>query len=132
MIILNVGDKFPKTCEHCPLFVDHMGIPTYCVGGGEYTEEEIEAKEDGELNMYYKGCLSKRPQNCPLKEVEDEPHWIDLTDYCPTAYGFGDDPHEPNWNYECSKCGSHIFTEFTPDKCPNCKADMKGVEGGKA
>lgn len=54
------------------------------------------------------------------------PHWIDLTDYCPTAYGFGDNPTEPNWNYECSKCGHHIFTEFTPDQCPNCKTYMKG------
>ncbi len=69
MIILKVGDKFPKNCEHCPLFVDHMGIPTYCVADGEYSEEEIEAEEDGALNMYYDGCLSKRPQNCPLKEV---------------------------------------------------------------
>lgn len=71
MIILKVGDKFPKTCEDCLLFVEHMGIPTYCTAGGEYSDEEIEAEEDGELNMYYDGCLSKRPQNCPLKEVPE-------------------------------------------------------------
>lgn len=71
MIILNLGDEFPKKCEHCPLFVDHMGFPTYCAAGGEYTDEEIEAEEDGSLNMYYDGCLSKRPQNCPLKEVPE-------------------------------------------------------------
>ena len=71
MIILNVGDKFPKNCEHCQLFVDHMGIPTYCTAGGEYTEEEIEVEEYGSENMYYHGCLSKRPQNCPRQEVKE-------------------------------------------------------------
>lgn len=68
MIILYVGDKFPKTCADCPLFVDQMGIPTFCTVSGEYSDEEIEAEEDGELQMYYDGCLSKRPQNCPLQE----------------------------------------------------------------
>lgn len=71
MIILNVGDKFPETCEHCPLFVDEMGTPTYCIAGGDYSDEEIAAEEDGALNMYYDGCLSKRPQNCPLQEVPE-------------------------------------------------------------
>ena len=70
MIILNVGDKFPKTCEQCPLFVDSFGTPTYCIAGGEYTDEEIEAEEDGALNMYYDGCLSTRPKNCPLEEMK--------------------------------------------------------------
>jgi hypothetical protein len=71
-VIVEVGDKFPKTCEHCPLFVDHFGIPNYCTVGGEYSEEEIEAEEDGELNMYCHGCLSKRPKNCPLKQIGGE------------------------------------------------------------
>lgn len=70
MIILNLGDKFPETCETCPLFVDHMGHPTYCIADGEYTDEEIEAEEDGALSMYYDGYLSKRPQNCPLQEIQ--------------------------------------------------------------
>lgn len=48
-------------------------------------------------------------------------YWIDHTDYCPSAYGFGDDPTEPNWNYECSNCGHHIFSEYLPAICPECK-----------
>ena len=65
-------EKTPKTCDECPLFVDgHVGISAFCVMGAEYTDEEIEKEEDGELDMYYRGCLSKRPQSCPLK-VEGE------------------------------------------------------------
>ena len=69
-IVFRVGNEFPKSCEECPLFVDHMGFPTYCIGDGEYSDEEIEAEEDGALNMYYDGCLSTRPKNCPLEEMK--------------------------------------------------------------
>lgn len=106
-----------------------------------YKEGYEEGKNIGFENGYAQGmdfsdsCLEAR-----IEELEEEvdklkravekkyPHWIDLTDYCPTAYGFGDNPTEPNWNYECSKCGHHIFTEFAPDQCPNCKANMNAVQ----
>ena len=62
-------EKTPKSCDECPLFVNGLlGVEAFCVMDVDYTEEEIE-EEDGELDMYYHGCLSKRPQNCPLKVV---------------------------------------------------------------
>jgi len=66
--------KMPKTCDKCPLFVNGLlGITAFCVMSAKYTEEEIENEKDGRLTMYYHGCLSKRPQNCPLKaESEDK------------------------------------------------------------
>lgn len=65
-------EKTPKTCDECPLFVnEHLGIEAFCVIGADYTREEIDKEKDGELDMYYHGCLSKRPQNCPLK-IEGE------------------------------------------------------------
>lgn len=69
-IILKVANRFPKTCNECSLFVDGIfGQHPYCVGNGEYTKEEINSYEDGALDMYYHGCLSERPKNCPLKEI---------------------------------------------------------------
>ena len=72
-IYFKIGSKFPKNCGKCPLFVgDILGQPAICVGEGEYTEEEIDAEEDGNLNIYYDGYLSKRPKNCPLIKLEEE------------------------------------------------------------
>lgn len=67
-VILEIGDKYPKNCEKCKLFVSQFGSPAYCVAGGKYTKKEIESEKDGGLNMYYHGCLNNRPKNCPLKE----------------------------------------------------------------
>lgn len=71
-IYFKIGEKFPKNCGECPLFVDDiLGVDAFCVSEGEYTEEEIDAEEDGNLNMYYHGHLSKRPENCPLVKLEE-------------------------------------------------------------
>lgn len=51
--------------------------------------------------------------------------WIDLTDYCPTAYGYGDNPTEPIWNFMCPKCENHVFTKYPPDICPECRTRLK-------
>ena len=32
-VILKIGDKYPKNCEQCILFVEHLGISSYCVAG---------------------------------------------------------------------------------------------------
>lgn len=70
-IILELGKKFPKNCEECPLFVDDIiGHDAFCVVDGEYTDEEIDADPHGAENMYYHGCLKTRPKNCPLKEMK--------------------------------------------------------------
>lgn len=69
MIVVEVCKKMPKSCDKCPLFVSSFGSSAYCPLEGEYTDEEIEAEEDGNLNMYYHGCLKVRPKNCPLKEL---------------------------------------------------------------
>jgi len=69
-IVYEIGDKFPETCEDCPLFDCNERVD--CIVGGEYTQEEIDEEEDGELNMYYHSCLTKRPKNCPLKEAKNE------------------------------------------------------------
>lgn len=72
MIILKVANKFPKSCDKCPLFVNGiLGHQAFCVSKGKYTKEEIASYEDGALDMYYHGCLSERPKNCPLVESED-------------------------------------------------------------
>lgn len=68
-IVCEIGDQFPQSCDECKLFVSDLGQSAYCVVDGEYTEEEIEAVEDGELDMYYHGCLENRPKNCPLKAL---------------------------------------------------------------
>ena len=69
-IVVKITDKFPKSCDHCPLFVDdEVGRTAYCSMNAEYTEEEIQNEEDGSLNMYYHGCLRNRPNSCPLREV---------------------------------------------------------------
>lgn len=78
MIICKFGDTFPKSCDTCPLFVTGIvGHTSYCILDGEYTDEEVEAEEDGELQMYYDGCLKNRPKNCPLIEVPDSELKID-------------------------------------------------------
>ena len=70
MIGIILGFEYPKTCEDCKLFVDHIcGHSSFCSAGGEYSEKEIEKTKDGNLQMYYHGCLTFRPQNCPLKDV---------------------------------------------------------------
>lgn len=70
-IVLKICDKFPKSCDKCPLFIDGMlGCEPFCASSGEYTEEEIDAEENGNLNMYYHGHLKNRPKNCPLIEVK--------------------------------------------------------------
>lgn len=70
MIGIILGFIYPHTCEDCKLFVNSVvGHPAFCSAGGEYTDIEIEKEEEGALQMYYHGCLSHRPENCPLKEV---------------------------------------------------------------
>ena len=70
MIILEVANKFPESCDECPLFVDGiLGQQPFCIAKGKYTKEEISSYEDGTLDMYYLGCLQTRPKNCPLKET---------------------------------------------------------------
>ena len=72
-IVLKIGDKFPKSCNKCPLFIDGMlGCEPFCASSGEHTEEEIDAEEDGNLNMYYHGHLKNRPKNCPLVEIKED------------------------------------------------------------
>lgn len=71
MIIAKICNRFPKTCDKCPLFVEgEVGCPSYCILGCEYTDDEIDSEEDGNLNMYYHGCLNHRPLNCPLVEMK--------------------------------------------------------------
>lgn len=70
-VYFKIGEKLPKNCGECPLFVDILGVPAFCIGEGEPTEEEIEAEEYGNENMYYHGYLSKRPENCPLVKLEE-------------------------------------------------------------
>ena len=65
-------DRMPRTCDKCPLFINCFGQTAYCAMRAEYTPEEIAEEEDGNLNLYYHGCLSKRPKSCPLKFVEKE------------------------------------------------------------
>jgi len=65
-------NEMPETCDGCPLFVNTFGNTAYCVMGAEYSTKEIINEEDGNLKMYYHGCLSKRPISCPLKEVKDD------------------------------------------------------------
>ena len=70
-VVYKVGKKMPKTCDKCKLFTRYFGSPAYCAVGAEYTDKEIEAEEDGNLNMYYHGCLTHRPMNCPLVEIKE-------------------------------------------------------------
>lgn len=52
---------------------------------------------------------------------EFRPAWINLTDYCPSAYGCGDNPTEPWWRYECPVCHEHVTdVEDPPKVCPVC------------
>jgi len=63
----------PKTCDKCPLFVNGiLGHPAFCVMGSEYSDDEIANERNGNLNLYYHGCLRHRPESCPLKEGEKE------------------------------------------------------------
>ena len=72
--------EIPNTCDECPLFVRILGQSAFCTLGAEYTADEILAEEDGNLDMYYHGCLSQRPKECPLKaEPKQEPK-TDLLD----------------------------------------------------
>ena len=71
-IVIKVGDHFPKSCDECAFFSCAFGRQAYCVAGGKYTREEIEADEGGFASLVYVGCLSNRPNNCPLTEVEVE------------------------------------------------------------
>ena len=61
-------DCMPTTCNECPLFVSHFGQKAYCVMHAEYSPEEIDRENNGNLQLYYSGCLSRRPEACPLKE----------------------------------------------------------------
>lgn len=60
-------DEMPKACDKCPLFVNRFGTPAYCIMGAEYMAEEIAKEKDGNLTLYYHGCLSGKPAKCPLK-----------------------------------------------------------------
>ena len=73
-----VLDKMPKTCSDCPIFVHGiLGQPAYCTVGAEYTPEEIAAVRNGNLRLYYDGCLPNRPKLCPLKESKEFPWFSD-------------------------------------------------------
>ena len=61
-------DTMPITCDECPLFIKMFARTPFCTMGAKYTDEEISADEDGNLALYYHGCLDKRPKECPLKE----------------------------------------------------------------
>lgn len=70
MIGVILGFDYPKTCADCKLFINGIiGHPAFCSAGGEYSEKEIEKEKNGNLQMYYDGCLSIRPKNCPLRDV---------------------------------------------------------------
>lgn len=70
MIGVILGFDYPTTCKGCKLFVNAVvGYPAFCSAGGRYTEKEIEKDKNGNIAMYYNGCLSHRPKNCPLKEL---------------------------------------------------------------
>ena len=69
-IYFKIGEKFPKDCGKCPLFVDSFEVPAFCVGEGEPTEEEIDAEEDGNLNMYYTDIY--------LLNARITVHWLNL------------------------------------------------------
>lgn len=68
-------DSMPKSCDQCRLFVSIFGHRAYCTMGAKYTAEEIAAEKDGNLSLYYHGCLSNRPKSCPLKEEVDNSAW---------------------------------------------------------
>ena len=71
MIVYKLRNKtFPKDCEKCRLFCNKiLGHESFCMVGGKYTKKEIKSEKDGNLSMYYHGCLSIRPKNCPLKRL---------------------------------------------------------------
>lgn len=70
MIGIILGFEYPKTCEDCKLFIDGiLGHSAFCAAGGEYSIEEINKAKEGNMQIYYHGCLTSRPKNCPLKEV---------------------------------------------------------------
>ena len=70
MVIAKIGENLPKTCDECKLFVNGIiGHPAYCVLDAKYTDKEIDTEKDGNLNMYYYGCLSHRPCSCPLEQI---------------------------------------------------------------
>ena len=68
MSVILTLNEMPNTCKKCPLFVNMFGRPAYCIMGAKYTPEEIASVKDGNLELYYSGCMSKRPNACPLKE----------------------------------------------------------------
>ncbi len=72
MSAILIIDKMPNTCKNCPLFVNQFGRTAYCTMGAKYSPEEIASVKDGNLELYYSGCLSKRPNACPLKEKSDD------------------------------------------------------------
>lgn len=73
-------NHMPSSCDKCPLFVNHFGQSTYCVMYAKYTPEEIADVENGNLQLYYHGCLPKRPKACPLKEEPNETRNDNRTD----------------------------------------------------
>ena len=80
MVVFELKKGFPKNCEECPLFINKSaGYSAFCIGEAKYTTEEIEAEKDGNLTMFYHGCLSNRPKSCPLKEILEEPSIIELS-----------------------------------------------------
>lgn len=64
--------SMPTNCDKCPLFINHFGQKAYCAMHTEYTPEEIAAVENGNLQLYYHGCLSERPEACPLETIEEK------------------------------------------------------------
>ena len=58
---------------------------------------------------------------CPKcgANMQDNPHWINHTEYGVTTYVTGKD-------VECSECGHRQPKLFDMNFCPNCGADMRG------
>lgn len=96
-------DSMPKSCYECLLFVRLFGHRAYCIAGAEYTAEEIAAEENGNLSLYYHGCLSNRPKSCPLKEESKTKETVDNS-----AWDFHWDGRG---NYEQERAG--FYGEFS-------------------
>ena len=145
MVVFELKKGFPKNCEECPLFINKFaGYSAFCIGEAEYTTEEIEAEKNGNLVMYYHGCLSNRPKSCPLKEKFQKlptsgcEYWDTESNYC-TLYRpaaekkgkwkevqvpFGRDLTTKE--YECEICGYQQL--YHENFCGRCGARMEKEE----
>ena len=125
MVVFELKKGFPKNCEECPLFINKfVGYSAFCIGEAKYTTEEIEAEKNGDLVIYYHGCLSNRPKSCPLKEIFQklpiEPkkgRWKEV------QVIIGRDGCFPTKEYECELCGYRQLRH--ENFCGRCGARME-------